>query len=98
MSERTLAVGPTLGVHLEKAKVHAQLNSFYPVFAFELPHRDLAWLVFPLVQEVADVEIHALQIWTAISGKSTIRRGGGALPPRKVEILRLTEPARELAS
>src|SRR5438552_3084560 len=70
-AEWALAVGPARRVHLEQAEVHAQLNSFAAVFNFELADGDLPRLVIPLLQEVRDVEIHALQIWTARCSKST---------------------------
>src|ERR671924_570435 len=74
MAEGTFAVGPAVGVHLQEAEIHSQLDFFHPVLSLELPYQHPAGLVFPAVQKVRDVEVHALRIWTAITGKSTVRR------------------------
>ena len=46
------AVGPPLGVHLQDAQVHPELDFFHAVLADKFPHHHLARLVIPLVQQV----------------------------------------------
>ena len=62
MAEGSLAIGATLGVHLEQTKIDAELNFFLTILADKLPHHHLARVVIPVFQEVGNVEIHGLNM------------------------------------
>jgi hypothetical protein len=62
MAERAFAVRTALSVHLEQAQVHAQLDFIHSFLAGESPHHHLPGLVIPLIEQVRNIEIHALNI------------------------------------
>ena len=63
MSEGFFSIGTAESVHLKKSKVHAQLNLFLPVLAFEAADDNLARLVLPLAEQVRNVKIHRCNYW-----------------------------------
>ena len=54
-----LAVGPSLGVHLQQTQIHTELDFLDAILADKSPHTYLARLVIPLAKEVGNIEIHA---------------------------------------
>src|SRR5882724_8417746 len=70
MSERPLAIGTPLGIHLQQTQVHPELDLVLPIFGFEPADHDLSGRIIPLVQQMCYVEVHA-RIWMAAGDKST---------------------------
>ena len=58
VTERALAVRAALGVHLEQAQIHSELDLLFAILPFEPADDNLPWLVFPIVQQTRYVEIH----------------------------------------
>jgi hypothetical protein len=52
------AIGSAHGVHLQNAKIDAELDLFFAVFAFKFPNDDLPGLIVPRVEQMRNVEIH----------------------------------------
>jgi hypothetical protein len=53
----TLAVGPTLGVHLDNAQVQTDLDPGFPVLTFNKADLYLAGFVRPLIQYLGEIEV-----------------------------------------
>ena len=58
LTERTFAIRPTRGVHLQKPNINAKLNFLAAIFAFKFSDDDLSRLVIPVFQDVRNVETH----------------------------------------
>ena len=58
MTERAFAIGPPFSIHLEQAEIHPKLDLLLAVFRLKAADDNLAGLVFPGLQEMANIEIH----------------------------------------
>ena len=59
MAERLLPVRAPFGIHLQQAQIDAKLDFLPSVPGFEPPYNNLAWFVFPIIQQSRNVEVHA---------------------------------------
>src|SRR4030095_7981178 len=51
-------VRPALGIHLQQAEIHTQLDLLVPVLTLKPADNHLAWLVFPGFKQSRDVIVH----------------------------------------
>ena len=54
---RTLAIGSSGSVHLEKPQIDPHLNQFSPIFPFNLSNHRLAGLIRPAIQHMRYVQL-----------------------------------------
>jgi hypothetical protein len=83
MPKRLLAIGPAFRIHLQEAEINTQLNLLSAILGLEPPDDHLARLVFPILQQSRNVEVHAANMIVCpqqVNGRKK-RTTSGTTPP-----------------